>query len=66
MQEPDEVKVLEGQDATHLPLDASWLFRHVRQNVALPTQVPQVESQAGKEVSLHIDGRLTTPTDRHS
>lgn len=43
---PEEVKVFEGQDDTHFPLAATWLFAHVKQNVDEPAQEPQDESQA--------------------
>ncbi|KAJ7808096.1 hypothetical protein B0H14DRAFT_3482724 [Mycena olivaceomarginata] len=45
-QEPRAEKVLEGQMATHLPDEASWLEAQVRQNVGEPVQVVQEESQA--------------------
>lgn len=38
---PEELKELEGQLATHEPLDASWLFAQVRQKVVDPEQVEQ-------------------------
>lgn len=44
-QEPVELKVLEGQLATHDPEDASLLLAQVRQKVADPEQVEQDESQ---------------------
>jgi hypothetical protein len=40
-----ELKVLEGQLATHEPEDASLLLAQVRQKVADPEQVEQVGSQ---------------------
>ena len=43
---PDELKVFEGQEATHFPPDASWLFAQVRQKVDEPAHVLQDESQA--------------------
>ena len=47
-QEPPEEKVVEGQEVLHESWNASWLFVQVRQKVAEPAQVPQVESQAGR------------------
>jgi hypothetical protein len=41
---PEELKVLEGQVATHEPEDASWLLAQVRQKFADPEQVEQDES----------------------
>lgn len=38
---PEELKVLEGQLATHEPEDASWLFAQVRQKPADPEHVEQ-------------------------
>lgn len=40
------VKELDGQEETHFPREASWLLEQVRQNVELPAQVVQEESQA--------------------
>ena len=40
--------MFDGQDATHLPPEASWLLAQVRQNVDDPAQVPQDESHAVK------------------
>lgn len=45
-QDPAEENVLDGQLATHLPDDASWLDAHVKQNDAEPAQVLHEESQA--------------------
>lgn len=45
-QDPEEVKVLEGQLETHFPAEASWLLGHVRQNVGVPAHVPQDALQA--------------------
>ena len=42
----EELKVLEGQLATHEPEDASLLLAQVRQKVADPEQLEQDESQA--------------------
>jgi hypothetical protein len=42
---PEELKVLEGQVATHEPEDASLLLAQVRQNVEDPEQVEQDASQ---------------------
>ena len=47
---PDELNDPVGQDATHLPFEANWLFAHVKQNVDDPAQVPQDESQAAPDV----------------
>ena len=44
--EPDELNVFDGQDETHLPLEASWLLAHVKQNVEEPAHVLQDESHA--------------------
>lgn len=41
MQMPEELKVVEGQLATHEPDDASWLLAQVRQKVADPEQDEQ-------------------------
>ena len=46
-QDPAEENVLEGQLETHFPVEASWLFAHLRQNVADPTHVSQDGLQAG-------------------
>ena len=46
---PEELNVPDGQEATHFPLDASWLFAHVKQKVEDPTQVPHDESQATEQ-----------------
>ena len=43
---PEELNVPDGQEATHFPLEASWLFAQVKQNVEEPAQVLHVESQA--------------------
>jgi hypothetical protein len=40
-QTPEELKVFEGQLATHEPEDASWLFAHVRQKFEDPEHVEQ-------------------------
>ena len=45
----EELKVLEGQLATHEPDDASLLLAQVKQKVADPEQEEQDESQA-----LHV------------
>jgi uncharacterized protein YuzB (UPF0349 family) len=46
MQAPEELNVLEGQELTHCPFEASKLFAHVKQVVALPAQLVQDEEQA--------------------
>jgi hypothetical protein len=61
----EELNVLTGQEETHFPLEASWLFVQVKQNVADPAQVPHEESHAGKlemirgDISCDIPGGLT-------
>ena len=45
----EELKVLDGQDETHLPPDASWLLEQVRQNVELPAQELHEASQAKRK-----------------
>lgn len=45
-QDPVALKLLEGQDVTHFPLDANWLLGQVRQEVDDPTHVVHDESQA--------------------
>jgi hypothetical protein len=46
MQAPEELNLLEGQELTHCPLEASKLFVQVKQVVALPAQLVQDEEQA--------------------
>lgn len=55
-QAPEDEKALDGHDVTHEPLEASWLFVQVRQNVALPAHVPQVELHA-LQVKLSLGSR---------
>jgi hypothetical protein len=43
---PEELNVFEGHEATHDPLEASWLFAQVRQKVEDPAQVLHEESHA--------------------
>jgi len=45
-QAPAELNVLEGQELTHWPFEASKLFAHVKQKLALPEQLVQDEEQA--------------------
>ncbi|EED78376.1 predicted protein [Postia placenta Mad-698-R] len=51
--EPEELKVLDGHEETHDPLDASLLLAQVKQKVDDPAQVLQEESQAMTEVLVH-------------
>jgi len=63
-QTPEELKVLEGQLATHEPEDASRLLAQVRQKVADPEHVEQDEShclQVLSEVSRNVpEGQEST------
>lgn len=63
MQEPDELNVFEGHEATHLPLEASWLLAQVRQKVDDPAHELHDESQARAVMSSCMvgaeDRRLT-------
>jgi hypothetical protein len=43
---PAELNVLEGQELTHCPSEASKLFTHVKQKLAVPEQLVQDEEQA--------------------
>lgn len=69
--EPEELKVLDGHEETHDPLDASLLLAQVKQKVDDPAQVLQEESQA-VQVKLSVglrnvpDGQLSiqAPPDR--
>ena len=49
---PEALKVLEGQLATHVPEDASWLPAQVRQNFADPEQDEQEESHCLQVLSV--------------
>lgn len=49
---PDELKVFEGQLATHEPEEASLLFAQVRQKVEDPAQVEQDASQVWQVLLL--------------
>jgi hypothetical protein len=51
---PAAVMVLEGQEETHLPPEASWPPLHVRQKSAAPTHVPHWEEHAVAVLSTDI------------
>ena len=55
---PDELKEFEGQDATHFPFEASWLFAQVKQNVEDPAQELQDESHAVQATIQQRGGEL--------
>jgi hypothetical protein len=56
---PEELNVLEGQELTHCPFEASKLFAHVKQKLALPEQLVQDEEQAEKIIkSAHFENKL--------
>lgn len=55
-QAPEELNVLDGQELTHCPLDASILFAHVKQKLALPAHVLQDEEHA-VQVRLSVGER---------
>ena len=50
MQVPEELKALEGQEVTHFPPEASWLFEQVKQNVEEPAQLLHDVSQAAAPI----------------
>jgi hypothetical protein len=56
MHAPEDEKVLEGHELTHLPPDANWPPAQVRQNVEDPKHDPHDESQAS-HVTLSLGDR---------